>query len=82
MNSWTFREFQRQVAYKASWAGIPVAYVNPRDTSRKCPDCGSSLTRLEERKLKCPSCKMTEDRDVIASRNIMACVVPQVRPGG
>ena len=80
MNSWTFREFQRQIEYKAAWVGLPVSYVNPRGTSRKCPDCGSSLTKIEGRKLMCPSCKQTEDRDVIASKNIMACVVPQARP--
>ena len=80
MNSWTFREFQRQIEYKARWAGLPVTYVNPRGTSRKCPNCGSPLTELEGRKLLCPSCNQIEDRDVIASKNILACVVPQARP--
>ena len=80
MNSWTFHEFQRQVEYKALWAGIPVTYVNARGTSRKCPSCGSSLTRVEGRKLMCPSFRRTEDRDVIASKNIMAYAVLQARP--
>ncbi len=79
MNSWKFREFQKQVEYKAAWAGIKVTRVNARGTSSKCPNCGSSLIRLEERKLLCSSCMQTEDRDVIASKNIMACVVPQAR---
>jgi len=59
MNSWMFREFQRQVQYKAAWVGLPVAYVNPRGTSRKCPDCGSSLTTVGGRKLLRPPCKKT-----------------------
>lgn len=80
MNSWTFHEIQRQIEYKARWEGIPVTYVNPRGTSSKCPSCGSPLIELEGRKLMCPSCKQTGDRDVIASRNIMVCVVPQARP--
>jgi putative transposase len=80
MNSWTFREFQRQVEYKAAWAGVQVIHVNARGTSSKCPNCGTSLIRLEGRKLMCPSCMEIEDRDVIASRNILACAVPQVRP--
>jgi len=80
MNSWSFREFQRQVEYKAAWFGLPVPYINPRGTSRKCPDCGSSLTRLEGRRLMCSFCNKSEDRDVIASKNIMACTVPQARP--
>lgn len=79
LNSWVFREIQRQVEYKARWEGIPVLYINARGTSSKCPNCGSSLARLEGRRLMCPSCRQIEDRDVIASKNIMACAVPQAR---
>jgi putative transposase len=82
MNSWTFREDQRQIDYKARWEGVPVYYVNPRNTSRKCPDCGSSLVELEGRQLWCPSCIKSEDRDVVASKNLLACAVPQARPSG
>ena len=82
MNSWTFREVQRQIEYKAAWEGIPVTYVNPRGTSRNCPECGSRVVTLAERKLYCPKCDKTWDRDVLASLNIMmmACVVPQAQP--
>lgn len=76
MNSWMFREAQRQIQYKAEWEGIPVKYVNPRGTSRNCL-CGSHLMQLEGRKMLCPSCKKEWDRDVIASLNIMAA--PLVR---
>ena len=82
MNSWAFREIQRQIEYKARWEGIPVYYVNPRGTSRKCPRCGSPLVELEGRRLMCPSCRRIEDRDDVAAMNIMACAVPQARPGG
>jgi putative transposase len=51
MNSRTFREFKRQVEYKAVWAGIQTIHVNARGTSSKCPNCGTSLIRLEGRKL-------------------------------
>lgn len=57
MNSWTFRELQRQVEYKARWEGIPVSYVNPRGTSSKCPNCDSPLIELEGRRVVCPSCR-------------------------
>jgi len=80
MNSWMFHEFQRQVEYKAGWLGVPVTYVSPKFTSQRCSECGSRLIRLEGRMLGCSSCKHVEDRDVIASKNIMACVVPQARP--
>lgn len=82
MNSWTFREIQRQLEYKARWEGLPIAYVSPRYTTRNCSKCGSSQT-FEERTVICSSCRRIEDRDVNASRNIMmACAVPQVRPSG
>ena len=80
MNSWTFRELQRQVEYKARWEGIPVSYVNPRGTSSKCPNCDSPLIELEGRSVLCPSCMQSGDRDVIASRNIMAALVRAARP--
>jgi putative transposase len=80
MNSWPFHELQRQVEYKAAWLGVPVYYVNPRGTSRNCPNCGSHVAPLQGRKLYCLKCDKTWDRDVLASRNIMACLVPQVRP--
>ena len=80
MNSWTFRELQRQVDYKARWEAIRVGYVNPRGTSSKCPNCDSPLIELEGRRVMCPSCGQSGDRDVVASRNIMAASVRAVRP--
>jgi len=79
MNSRVFGETQRQTDYKAAWLGVAVYYVNPRGTSRCCPDCGSRVSQMQDRKLFCPKCDKTWDRDDLASKNIMACVVPQVR---
>jgi putative transposase len=80
MNSWTFREIQRQVEYKAKWEGLSIVYVNPHYTTRNCSKCRSSQ-KFEGRAVICSSCGKIEDRDVNASRNIMmACAVPQVRP--
>jgi putative transposase len=81
MNSWTFRELQRQVDYKARWEGLPITYVNPRNTSRNCSKCGSQLEPRENRQMSCPRCGRTWDRDVNASRNIMmAAQVRAARP--
>jgi putative transposase len=79
LNSWTFNEVQRQITYKAAWLGMPVEYVSPRGTSSKCPECDSPLIELEGRRLMCPSCKQTGDRDEIAARNVMAA--PLIRAG-
>jgi len=78
MNSWVFGETQRQVDYKAKWDGVPDWFVNPRGTSSYCL-CGSRVVRLADRKVYCQKCDRTWDRDDLASKNIMACAVPQVR---
>jgi putative transposase len=80
MNSWVFGETQSQIDYKAAWLGVPAYYVNPRGSSSNCPDCGSRVVPLQDRKLYCQKCDKKWDRDDLASKNIMACAVPQVRP--
>jgi len=78
MNTWAFGEIQRQIDYKSRWDGVPVRYVNPRGTSSHCL-CGSRVVCLADRKVYCPTCDKTWDRDDLASKNIMACAVPQAR---
>lgn len=78
MKSWSFHEIQRQIEYKAKWESIPVTYINPRGTSRNCL-CGTQIVVLAERKLYCPRCDKTWDRDELASLNIMMMAAPQVR---
>jgi putative transposase len=72
MNSWSYAELQRQIQYKADWNGIPVICVKPYGTSAKCSICGHRMLPEENRKLHCPSCGLTVDRDVNAARNILA----------
>ena len=79
MNSWVFGEAQRQIEYKSKWDGVPLWYVDPRGTSSYCL-CGSRVVPLADRKLYCPKCDITWDRDDLASKNVMACAVPQERP--
>jgi len=77
MNSWMFGEIQRQIEYKAAWDGVPVAYVNPRGTSRICL-CGSRVKDVGNRQLRCPVCGKTWDRDELASKNVMAAPLVRV----
>ena len=72
MNSWSFAELQRQIQYKADWIGIPVIYVRAYGTSAKCSKCGHHALPEENRKLHCPNCNLTIDRDENAARNILA----------
>src|SRR3989475_1438024 len=46
MNGWSFGEAQRQLEYKARWAGLPVIRLSRRETrgsSVTCPRCGERL---------------------------------------
>ena len=71
MNSWSFYELQRQIEYKARWLGLPVEYVKASGTSTKCAACGSKLVPEEYRKMFCPICKSSVDRDINAAHNIL-----------
>jgi len=70
LNSWAFREFQRQIQYKAAREGIPVIFVNARGTSAKCSRCGNRMFPEENRMLYCPACKLRVDRDDNGAINV------------
>ncbi|MDE1829688.1 MAG: transposase [Thaumarchaeota archaeon] len=52
--------------------GFPVIFVRPNGTSSKCAICGLKLVPEEHRMMRCPTCQSTIDRDVNASKNILA----------
>jgi putative transposase len=83
---WPFRRLQSYIEYKASWAGVPVEYVSPSYTSKKCNICGSINRKLKvtDRSWLCP-CGAKLDRDLNAAINIerrgkIRCL-GEVRPG-
>lgn len=66
-----FRGMIRAIEEKCLERGVPVAKVNPRNTSSKCPSCNSKLMRGgAPRQLKCPRCGFRAGRDVIAVLNL------------
>ena len=40
LHSWSFARIGGLVSYKAALRGVRLAHVDPRDTSRRCPECG------------------------------------------
>jgi len=75
MNGWSYHETQRQLEYKAKWAGLPTIRLSrfeTRGTSIVCPRCGERLQsdRHLKRKLWCEKCRWLMDRDVVAAINI------------
>jgi IS605 OrfB family transposase len=64
LHGWAFAKLHAQIRYKAEEAGIPVATVNPRNTSKECHTCGETGTRPEQATFRCTngSCWVEEYR--------------------
>ncbi len=72
LHSWAFGQLQQFVTYKAQLHGIPVHFVDPRNTSRTCPTCGhcAKENRKTQAQFLCTSCGYAAHADVIAAVNI------------
>jgi putative transposase len=71
-HSWSFYQLRQFVSYKAAIAGVPVALVDPRNTSRECPECGhiDKANRPARDRFACKRCGLAGPADHIAARNI------------
>ena len=60
------------LADKADSAGRRVIPVDPRNTSRTCPDCGhvSGDNRLTQADFICVACRYTANADVVGALNV------------
>lgn len=74
LHSWAFDELRQYIAYKARLAGVPVVYVDPRNTSRTCPACGlmDKRNRPTQARFKCVECGLAGHADSFAALNIRA----------
>jgi putative transposase len=64
-------KFRELLCYKAEEAGSMVVFVNPKNTSQMCSNCGCIVKKgLSVREHRCPHCGFVEDRDVNAAINI------------
>ena len=72
LHSWSFHQLRMFIAYKAAMAGVPVRLVDPRNTSRTCPDCGhiDNRNRPTRDNFCCLSCGFAGPADIFAARNI------------
>jgi IS605 OrfB family transposase len=71
-HSWSFYQLGSFVAYKAALAGVPVVLVDPRNTSRECPECGhiDKANRPQRDRFACKRCGLAGPADIIAAINI------------
>jgi putative transposase len=72
LHGWAFHQLRQFVLYKAALAGVPVALVDPRNTSRACPACGrvDAGNRPTRDRFCCVSCGLAGPADTIAALNI------------
>lgn len=68
-SSWSFADLRAKITYKAQLAGLPIIAVDPRNTSRTCPECGcvDKKNRLTQSKFSCVSCGFSGLADTIAA---------------
>jgi IS605 OrfB family transposase len=72
LHSWSFYQLRQFTEYKAQWRGVPVVYVDPRNTSRQCSVCGciDKANRKTQDTFSCTSCGHAAHADVNAAINI------------
>ncbi len=71
LHAWSFRKLQMYIKYKANLEGITVAYVNPKDTSRRCHRCGHVARDVNGREFRCPKCGLRYNRNLNGAINIV-----------
>ncbi|MEQ9713897.1 MAG: transposase [Candidatus Asgardarchaeum sp.] len=70
LSKWNARRFQFMLEYKLRWFGLPVKYVNPKNSSKTCPLCSGRMAAYEGRLIRCKKCHLILDRDVVAVLNL------------
>jgi putative transposase len=70
--SWGFRQLRAFINYKAERAGVPVVFVDPRNTSRACSHCGfvDKRNRRSQAEFSCLRCGFECHADLNAARNL------------
>lgn len=81
--NWAYHQLRAFIEYKGRLAGVQVVTVDPRNTSRTCPDCShiAKGNRPNRDTFHCVKCGLAGPADVIAARNIRAralATVPMV----
>jgi len=71
-HSWAFRRLQSFIEHKALEKGMPVVYVDPRNSSRTCPRCGyiDKANRRSQSLFRCVQCGFQHNADYVASLNL------------
>lgn len=70
--SWAFYQLRSFIEYKAKIAGVLVKFVDPRNTSRTCPQCDfvSKSNRKSQSEFLCQQCGFASNADLVGATNI------------
>lgn len=74
LKSWPFYQMRLFVNYKAAKAGVLVGFVDPANTSRRCPECEyiDKRNRKSQSEFVCRRCGFADHADHVGARNIAA----------
>ena len=77
---WAFGQLRSFVEYKAKLGGVPVVFVDPRNTSRTCPECGhcEKANRKSQADFECRHCRYSANADFVGARNVRTRAMCQV----
>jgi len=69
LNFWSVMTFHKILAQKARFYGVPLVFVEAKNTSRTCPECGRVKEGLRGHVFECP-CGLKKGRHEVAAINI------------
>lgn len=72
LHSWSFAQLRQFLFYKATLSGVAIVAVDPRNTSRTCPECGcvDKASRRSQASFVCTGCGFAANADHVGARNI------------
>ncbi len=72
LHSWSFAQLGSFIAYKALRAGIPLIFIDPRNTSKRCNQCGHTekANRKSQSEFVCKACGHATNADRNGAKNI------------
>ncbi|MCJ7488568.1 MAG: zinc ribbon domain-containing protein, partial [Thermoplasmata archaeon] len=81
ISSWPRRKLHQIMEYKSQWRGIPLVKVDPRNSSKTCPICGSIQKSRMGEVFEC-ECGWSLDRHINASINLLQTASSKGLAGG
>jgi transposase len=62
---------RKAIIEKAQERGLIVLFVDPKGTSKTCPQCGAQGERPQRDLFKCPNCGFVCHADIVGAMNIL-----------